>query len=226
MSSVLKFCRPLISDTVSDLITKINSTDSQYQYLEVWIDYLADINLENFHKILNASKKEIILLTRRKNLEEPKLTKNKRFEILESAIEKNLIIDCDLRQKNELEFLVKKHYKKILLSFHDYSNTPKNLEKIYNEMLKFQPLIYKFACFCNTLEDSLDLLKLGLMLKSNKHNCIITGMGDKGKLVRLASASWFNEFNFAPINETENTASGQLTIKQISDAIKILDMEI
>lgn len=226
MSNSIKFSRPLITDKVSNLISKVKDTVAEYQYIEVWLDYLSDIDVASFDRILEASDKEFIILTRRQNLEEPKLSKSKRFELLEHAIKKNLLIDCDLRQKDELELLASKNYNKLLLSYHSYKDTPKDLNSIYKEMNGFKPLIYKFACYCNSLNDSLDLLKLGLMLKSNNNKCIVTGMGENGKLVRLASASWFNEFNFAPISARENTATGQLTINQLTEAIKILEMEI
>ena len=81
-------------------------------------------------------------------------------------------------------------------------------------MSKYNPDILKFATFCQTEHDSLNLLKLLLKLKEQKIRYIISGMGKQGLITRIAGAFWGNEFNFAPDKLIEKSADGQLTKKQ------------
>lgn len=222
MKSKIEYIRPLISNTLIEIEEKLADQKYDFTYYEIWIDYITEFRIDALKNLVNKSNKKLILVTRRLNLEEQILEKSLVLKVIEEFINhKNILIDCDLRQKEELDLIFKINSNKLLLSYHNYTKTPENLDDIIKEMSNFNPYIYKLACFCNTETDALRLLEVGLELKNNDKKNIITGMGAKGKIVRIASALWFNEYNFAPLTKEEETAEGQICIEDLNKIIGI-----
>ena len=89
-------------------------------------------------------------------------------------------------------------------------------------MKQYNPEIFKISTFCKTEEDSLKLLSSLLKLKAEKKKFIVLGMGEKGLIVRIYGALWGNEFNFAPENEEEKSAPGQLTREKLSVILNLI----
>lgn len=228
----IKYCLPIIKSSKEEVLQTILHNLDGYDFFEVWLDYIEDLEEDFIKSLINKFKDKLILLLRRQNLEKGKLSnnlKNKIIELLEDSIS---ILDLDIvDQKDELEFLRKNRSSiKKIVSYHNYGETPplERLEKIIGEMRKFNPDILKISTFCKNEKDSLQLLNLLLMLKkqneqvlSNRNKkFIILGMGKKGLITRIFGAVWGNEFNFAPVDSKERSAEGQLTKRQLENILK------
>lgn len=222
-----KYCLPIIKFKLSEVLKVITENQSSYDFFELWLDYIFDINSNVVKNLIKRFDGKLIFLFRRKNLENPKLLLKRRLEIIDLISGSKCFIDLDISQKKELEYL-RKNSKKIRLiaSFHDYKKTPltKDLEKILEKMGKLHPEIYKISTFCKTDSDALRLLDLLYKLKERNLKCIILGMGEKGKITRIGGAIVGNEMNFAPTIVKEQSALGQLTkseLEAILNRIKI-----
>lgn len=78
---------------------------------------------------------------------------------------------------------VKKRLKKtkIILSYHNYSSTPENIDRIYHQIERKKPDFVKIACFASSITDVFRLIAL------QKKNVIAIPMGLKGQFGRLMS---------------------------------------
>lgn len=228
----IKYCLPIIKSSKGEVLQIILHNLDGYDFFEVWLDYIEDLDEDFIKSLINKFKDKLILLLRRRDLEKGKLSndlKSKIIELLEGSVS---ILDLDIvDQKDDLEFLRKnKSSIKKIVSYHNYGETPplERLEKIIGEMRKFNPDIFKISTFCKNERDSLKLLNLLLILKkqneqvfSNRNKkFIILGMGEQGLITRIFGAVWGNAFNFAPIGLKERSAEGQLTKRQLENILK------
>lgn len=212
-----KYCLPIIKSTRKEVLTALNTKG--YDYFEIWLDYIKDLDEKFIISVIKKFKGRLIFLFRRQDLENIKLTLQERQRIISLLANYNVFLDIDfLTQHEELEFLKKDKTKiKLILSFHDYRETPK-LDYLLNlvaKMKRYSPDIYKFATFCQTEQDSLNLLNLLLKLKEQELKYIVLGMGEKGLITRIVGPMWGNEMIFAPKNLKEKSAKGQLTKKSL-----------
>ena len=117
----------------------------------------------------------------------------------------------DLRHNLPEAFLqkaVREHPKtKFILSYHNFDETPEDLEKIYEKMARIPAFTYKIAALANSANDALRML---LLTKKHPKVSAIT-MGDWGQFGRVLGKVYGNVINFACVGEQAKTAPGQLS---------------
>lgn len=220
-----KYCLPIIKNSKKQVLKSLNTKG--FDYYEVWVDYIKDLDEKFILDLAKNFKGRIIFVFRRQHLEPIRLTLEMRKKLISLLSKFPIFLDLDfLTQHEELEFLRKNATKlKLILSYHNYKETPK-LDYFANltaKMRRYNPAIYKFATFCQTEQESLILLNLLLKLKEQKLKYIVLGMGKNGLIVRIFGAVWGNEFNFAPVNLKEKSAEGQLTKKKLELILKYMN---
>ena len=83
--------------------------------------------------------------------------------------------------------------------------------------------IAKIACKVNSHADSVRLLSL--YDRSGTGEIISIGMGNKGKITRIASVCLGAPFTYASYSEGMETAVGQLNYKEVKQILEILNCE-
>ena len=147
------YCIPIIKQTQKDVIKTINKNKKYYDFFEIWIDYIIDIDIKFIEKLKEKLSNKLSILFRRQNLEPSKLDWEMRKKILHILNESNVLVDFDLfSQNNELNYVKKQNLKvRKILSYHNYKETPskKILESIIKKMERYSPEIYKISTFFN-----------------------------------------------------------------------------
>lgn len=219
----IRYCLPIIKSSKEEVLQKILQ-NLEYDFFEVWLDYIEDLDEDFVKTITHKFKDKLILLLRRRSLEKGKLSNKLKNKIIKLLEDSESILDLDIAdQKDELEFLKKNNSSiKKIISYHNYKETPSviSLQRIIEEMKKFNPNILKLSTFCKNEKDGLVLLNLLLMLKGGKEKFIILGMGKLGYVTRIFGTLWGNEFSFAPVDLKERSAEGQLTKGQLENILK------
>jgi 3-dehydroquinate dehydratase-1 len=224
---MIRYCLPIIAKSKNEIIVAIEANTTQYDYFEVWIDYICDFDIIFFQQLLSQYDNKLIIVTRRQNLESIRCSINTRYEIIALTSESKALLDLDLNhQIDELHYISNTsiHSRRLLLSYHDYTSTPSydELTKIIKRMDAFDPAIYKIATHCNTKQDPLHLLETLLELQKQNKKAIIVGMGQIGRITRIYGALWGNVFNFAPLKNDQASAPGQFTRIQYEQITKEL----
>ncbi len=217
----IKYCLPIIKNTKKEVLKSLKFKG--YNFYEIWLDYIKDLDDQFIFNIAKKYNGKLIFLFRRKNLEKVKLSLERKKEIILILKKFSVFLDIDfLTQFEDLEMFGNSGKTKLILSYHNYKETPKfdYLNILVNKMMKYNPDIFKIATFCKEETDSLNLLSLLLKLREQKIRYIILGMGKKGLITRIAGALWGNEINFAPADLAEKSADGQLTMKQLEKILQ------
>ncbi len=222
----INYCLPIIKTEKSEVKSEIGKNINEFEYLEVWLDYVEDIDEKFVIELSESLGGKLILLFRRQNLEKVKMPKDERCSIINLLNEKSVFLDLDIfDQKEELEFIKNNNLEiKKIVSYHSYEKTPVNeqIHEIIDTMNTYNPEIVKIATMCNSEADALGLLQLQLVLKEKKIKHIISGMGDYGKITKIFGTIWGNEMVFCPAKQDEASAPGQLTKRQLENIFKKL----
>ncbi|MBN1914586.1 MAG: shikimate dehydrogenase [Parachlamydiales bacterium] len=99
-----------------------------------------------------------------------------------------------------------------ILSYHNFSRTPKNLTRILKNMKKYPARWYKIACMANSTNDALRMM----LFASSHSNIIGLCMGEKGEITRILSPITKNPWSYAAISKSQKSAIGQRTVEELS----------
>lgn len=222
---MIKYCLPIIKENKEDILNEI-SQNPAYDYYEIWLAYIKDLDTDFVWKISEQFNGKLIFVFRKQNLEKSEIERELREKIIKLLENSENLMDFDINDGSwGLDYTREnKLGNKVITSYHNYKETPENitLEKLINKMETYKPEIYKFSTLCNTPEDSLKLLTLLLKLKEDKKKFLVFGMGELGKIVRIYGAFWGNEFNFAPKDESGSSAPGQITKNKLEKILEEL----
>jgi 3-dehydroquinate dehydratase I len=116
--------------------------------------------------------------------------------------------ESGLNYRNELVEYAKGKGCSVIISYHNYEQTPTEevLIEIIGKCFAYGADVAKIACMAN---DSTDVARLLALYNINKR-LVIIGMGNKGKITRVAAPFLGAEFTFAGQDSGEITAPGQL----------------
>lgn len=222
----INYCLPVIKNTKEEVLQIIQQNLNDYDFFEVWLDYIQDLDQAFIDFLINQYEEKLILLFRRQNLEDVKMDADLRQKLIWQVASSKALIDLDVfNQAQELNYIKERNIRpNLIISCHNYTETPtlEELKKIVENMEEFNPNIYKVACFCNSDEDALKLLNLLMELKQKNLKFIVLGMGAEGLVTRIVGSLWGNEIAFAPKTLEEKSAEGQLTKSDLVELFKIM----
>jgi 3-dehydroquinate dehydratase-1 len=122
-------------------------------------------------------------------------------------------IEAETLYKKEIMQTTRLQECQVILSYHNYENTPskKQLETIIEQCFSEGADIAKIACQVHSEADSARILSL-YDYPGQLHQGKITaiGMGEKGKITRLAAPLLGAPFTYASLSTGKETAPGQL----------------
>lgn len=130
-------------------------------------------------------------------------------------------IDSSDSFKNEIISYIKNKKTGLIISYHNYEKTPvrRELDEVIRWSEESNADICKIACQVNSEKDSAVLLSLYELDKK----IISIGMGEKGRITRVASILLGAPFTFAAISDDKLTAPGQLAEEKIKYIMELIE---
>ncbi len=220
----INYCLPIIKNSKKEVLDTIAKYRNEYQYIEVWLNPIIDLDNQFINKITYMLQdKLIILFSRGKKMQNNNLHERK-LSLLDLLDGEKSFLDLDISEEDELTYLRKKQLKiRTIISYHNYKETPVNLSEIIKEIDIYHPTIYKIATMCENETDALKLLLLQQNLRTQNKKHIVLGMGEFGTITRVYATLWGNELIYAPKLSSEQSALGQLTKNQLENIFKQLN---
>ena len=217
------FCVPIVGPTFLEASSQIDANKEQAHLFEFRADLFDDCNIDHLKKLAEQSNLPIIFTLRKqeqgggyKRSEKERLS-----EILQVAQELSPAY-LDLDHDTPKEFIEEISHQfpkiKLILSYHNFTETPSDLEALLERLKEVPADLYKIACRANSTADSLRMLHF-----AKKHAPLLAiCMGEKGQITRilgpLVGAPWTYAadqkpfFGQLPIQELASTyAIGRLT---------------
>ena len=220
-----KLCVAITGSTPEEICKKAAAVLKETSFLEFRLDYLPKplTALPALKKFLDANTAATVIATCRCKVNGGRFTGTAAaaLEVLIKAAEVGFtIVDLELESaeklpKNTMEKL-RGAGAAVIISWHDFSSTPKDLDGIYNRMSPFQPDFMKVVPTAKSLSDNLTLMKfLSRMEDRSNSNLVGICMGDAGVISRVLGLRAGSAFTFASANAGEETAPGQIAARTL-----------
>ncbi len=111
----------------------------------------------------------------------------------------------------------------LVLSYHNFDETPENYMEIMSELTALSPAVVKMAVMPHTEQDVLDVMNYtrGFKTLNSEQQYATMSMGELGKLSRLAGGLTGSCWTFACLDEA--SAPGQISLHEMKKFMKVLE---
>lgn len=192
---------------------------------ELRIDLIPDLNL---FEIINRFDKNRIIITNRKKDEGGSFEgdESNRISPLFQAIEHGFgFVDVELSSGKYVKALISKRNElksetNIILSYHNFNETPSNIKGIFSKIENQGQDIIKIVTYAEDLSDNLIIKDLIRLATAHKKKIISFLMGERGEISRILCNSWGGFASYAPLKGENKTAPGQITIDILNEIYK------
>ncbi|MDE1176265.1 MAG: shikimate dehydrogenase [Edaphobacter sp.] len=227
-SRIGKVCVAITGSTAAEMIERASAVVKDSPFLEFRLDYL-EKPLAALPKIKsffaeNTAATGIATCRRKENGGKFSGTLAAELEVLGKAAGAGFhLVDLEIEsaealKKGELEKL-RETGVALIVSFHDFSAT-KDLEKVYDRMVPFQPDFFKIVPTAKTLTDNVTLMRF-IEKMTESANIVGVCMGEAGIISRVLGLRAGSSFTFAAATQGEETAPGQIAARTLLETYRI-----
>ena len=111
----------------------------------------------------------------------------------------------------------------LVLSYHNFQETPENMMEILSELTSLTPKVVKVSVMAHTEQDVLDLMNFtrGFKTLNPEQEYVTISMGKVGKVSRITSDVTGSSWSFASLDEA--SAPGQISLASMKKIREILN---
>ena len=111
----------------------------------------------------------------------------------------------------------------LVLSYHNFQETPENMMEILSELTSLTPKVVKVSVMAHTEQDVLDLMNFtrGFKTLNPEQEYVTISMGKMGKVSRITSDVTGSSWSFASLDEA--SAPGQISLSSMKKIREILN---
>lgn len=205
-------CIPIIGPTLSEASNQIKA---HADLLELRLDLFHEISLKDLRELRKKIERPVIFTLRKKEqgghyrgTEEERLQHIRQLAELHPSY---LDVEYDTPPPFVQEIAKVYPAIKLIVSYHDFQQTPLDLEAILKQMKALPAHFYKIACQANSTNDALR------MLHFVHQNAPLLGMsmGKRGEITRILGPLAGSPWTYACASSTQKTAEGQLSSEEL-----------
>ncbi|MGT2828493.1 type I 3-dehydroquinate dehydratase [Streptococcus hillyeri] len=116
-------------------------------------------------------------------------------------------------------------FSNLVLSYHNFEETPGNIMEAFSEMTALSPRVVKIAVMPKTNQDVLDLMNFtrGFKTLNPEQEYAVMAMGKLGRITRVAGELMGSCWSYASLDE--ESAPGQIPLHQLTKFLEVLDAD-
>jgi 3-dehydroquinate dehydratase/shikimate dehydrogenase len=192
---------------------------------ELRLDYLEDFDFRNpqdLHRLL-ANKPLPVIITCRS------VTEGGRQHV-DDSIRLPLLLEgahcgadyCDIEASCYEQFAkLRPDCSRLIVSYHNFEQTPANLETIYHRITSFPAAVHKIATRARTIGDTLLVMGLLARAKEDDVKLIALAMGEPGFLTRVLAPSRGAFLTYGALREGGQSAPAQPTCDGLANLYRV-----
>lgn len=126
--------------------------------------------------------------------------------------------------REDIGKLASRHNTQVIVSYHNYAETPAEglLRKMVRDAFASGAHLVKMACMVNRPVENLRLLGL-LRMKAHIDRLIVVGMGEAGRITRVASVFLGSPFTYACHDDDGPYAPGQMSVRRLKKTMELIE---
>ena len=212
----------LVPRSMDEALSMLRVHGKRVDLVELRVDGIDDLHLA---KLLKQPRPKLIITNRRES-EGGSFTGSKaeQFEILSTAMKLGVeYIDVEYSWGKSFvrELLKHRGSTKIIVSYHDFFQTPSSLRDKYQLMVNTGGDIVKIVTMASDITDNKEIFDLIKEAKSKKQKLIAHCMGEKGQISRILSEKYDGFLTYAAPDTDRTTAPGQLTLSDLQKIYRV-----
>ncbi|OHB46882.1 MAG: hypothetical protein A2099_02475 [Planctomycetes bacterium GWF2_39_10] len=214
-------CVPIVTDNLEDTIKDMAEASKVADIIELRLDYLKKPDL----KLLLERRTKPVIVTNRPVREGGKFdgSEEERISLLKLAIQLQadyVDIEHDSIQHISRGTVLRAPTSKtkIIVSYHNFSETPDNLSEVYNKLSQSIADVIKIVTYANDITDNIKIYQL---LHQSKKPTISFCMGEYGIISRILYKRFGSYLTFASLQRGKESAPGQISIHELLNTYHI-----
>ena len=217
-------CIPIVGASMPKALEQIISAEKIADILELRLDLIDSPDLK---VLLNVVSKPVIV-TNRTKLDGGQFrgADDERLQALHDALAAGAdYVDIEVSTPRELlqPFLEGHETSKIILSYHDFSHTPEDLNPLYETMDALPGGTIKIVTYARDLSDNLKMFQLLERAKKENKKLIGLCMGDLGEISRVLSPLYGGLLTFGSLDTGQESAPGQIPANALKNIYRVND---
>lgn len=218
----MKLCLSIAPSSMAEAMRMLKLVKRSADLVELRIDRISDLNLK---KIFKKPRPRLIITNRR--ADEGGMftgTKAEQLSMLTQAARLGAeYVDIEMSWGYDAvkELISSSRKTSVIVSHHDFSETPGHLSTLYRKMQATRPDIIKIAAMATAIEDNKKMLDLYGIAKKSRQPTIALCMGEYGEISRILSGNYGGFLTFGSLSNNETTAPGQQTIDYLKNVFRI-----
>ncbi len=218
-----KICVSLCAKTAGELAEKIERASPLADIIEVRFDCLEPERLEECLDIALSARAEVLATFRPKGEGGFRdISDDERIDFWNQGNELGFW-GADL-EEDRIEESFDWLWNNRIVSFHDFSGTPSNLETTYERLAATGANIIKIAVQVNQITDAIPLWKLLERANADNKQLVPIAMGEAGKWTRILGLAHGSPLAYASLEDTSKTAPGQFTAADLIDVYRVKEL--
>lgn len=194
-----------------DLLSQIEKCEDLSEAFELRLDYLDEIDFKALSELRKKIHKPIIFTLRPESYTQNEETRLSTLMNLANAKPDYIDIEHTV-STSFIEELHQRHPQiKIIRSYHNFTETPKNLENILHQLQHPHCELLKIVTYANSSLDNLRLLHF-VKDHENKYNIVAHCMGELGVPSRILSPIVGSQLQYVSADETQSPAPGCISL--------------
>ncbi len=218
-------CIPIMARNTSDAVLKMASASNVCDLMEIRLDVMDVFDMK---EIMGSAAKPVIMTYRsRKEGGEGRASYGERMDYLREAIRLGadfVDVEYTIPPEHRRPLFENRGRTKLILSKHFRNGTPsrETLLNLFRKMAAAGADLVKIVTLAGAPEDNLNVLNLIPLAERTGVEIVTFCMGPLGRMSRVASPLLGGAFTFAALERGEESASGQLTVKEMKTILEVL----
>jgi len=117
--------------------------------------------------------------------------------------------------EGDLAHVLTPDWSRVIVSHHDFSGVPKNLDQIYERLAQTPAAVIKIAVQANDILDCLPVFQLLDRARSEGREIIAIAMGNAGIATRVLGPSRGSFLTYGALDDARTTAPGQVNARKL-----------
>ena len=216
-----KLCVSLTEPTNEAMLAAMRDLPDYVDMVEFRLDYMRNPDV----RALCRHKDRPIIVTNRPEREGGKFegAEETRLSALREAAEAGAdFIDVELDSVSELGPVGGQTGK--IVSYHNFSETPANLQSVYSRIVETDPDVVKMAVKARDIVDTIRVFDL-LNSRPTDLPLIALSMGEEGIATRILAGEFGAFLTFACLDEERSSAEGQVSYREMEELYRFSQID-
>jgi len=225
----VRVCAVITEETTDAARAAITRAASVADLIEVRLDYLADLDfadhtsaaLDSIKTLVSATSVPVIITFRsaseggRRQVDD-----DLRLRLLAAATE--FAGYCDVEAAHYERLLgFSPDTSRLIVSYHDFSGTPADLDAIYDRVTSLPAAVHKIVTRAVKITDSIASFKLLARAHTDNRKLIALAMGEAGLITRVLGPAFGSFLTYGSLGSGKESAPGQLSCDELINLYRV-----